>query len=273
MKKTTKIQQSITNRDSESFSQYLKDVSVKPLITSEQEVELTRLIKSGDKRAKDKLIEANLRFVISIAKQFQGRGLDLEDLVSEGNIGLIKASEKFDETRGMKFITYAVWWIRQSILESLANNSREVRLPQNQIALLRKVDSTRLHLEQLLQRTPTQYEIADYLDIDLDKLDDITLANKSSLRLDSPVSDGEDFQLIDTIGSDSQTDCLVNRTDNKIQISHQLSKLSDRERLVITKLFGIDCQPLTLGEVANIIGVSQERVRQIKVSAVKKMKN
>ena len=271
MKTNTKITQSITNRDTQSFNQYLKDVSLIPLIDAEDEVQLAREIKAGDQAACHKLIESNLRFVISIAKQFQGRGLDLEDLVSEGNIGLIKAADKFDETRGMKFITYAVWWIRQSILESIAVNGREVRLPQNQIANLRKIDGAKSELESELQREATPFEIADYLDLDMSKVDQLVVVSKKSKRLDSTLVDDSDTKLSDTLQSESHSDCLVNTEDLANDIRFRLSKLSEKERFVITSLFLDQSGNETLESISNKLGVTKERVRQIKKVALKKM--
>lgn len=271
MKSKTKITQSITNRDTQSFNLYLKDVANKPLIDAESEVTLAKKIKSGDNNAATKLIEANLRFVISIAKQFQGRGLDLEDLVSEGNIGLIRAAHKFDETRGMKFITYAVWWIRQSILESLAVNGREVRLPQNQIANLRKIDGAKSSLEAQFEREATTFEISDYLDLDPCKVGDLVEVSKKSRRLDSPVCDDSDTKLSDTLLSESETDYLVNKADLENQIQLRLKKLNDKERLVIESLFLKSDSDESLDSISHKLGVSKERVRQIKKAALKKM--
>jgi RNA polymerase primary sigma factor len=271
MKTNNKITQSITNRDTQSFNQYLKDVSTKPLISAEDEVHLATRIKSGDQTACNKLVEANLRFVISIAKQFQGRGLDLEDLVSEGNIGLVKAAHKFDETRGMKFITYAVWWIRQSILESIAVNGREVRLPQNQIANLRKIDVAKSQLQSELQREATPFEIADYLDLDTGKLDQLVVVSKKSKRLDSTLLDDSDTKLSDTLVSDYYTDDLLNAEDLAGDIELRLSKLTEKERFVITGLFLDRSERQTLESISNKLGVSKERVRQIKKLALKKM--
>lgn len=269
--KNAKITKQITPRDTKSFNQYLNDVSKKELISQDLEIQLAKQIAAGDLRACDKLIEANLRFVISIAKQFQGRGLDLEDLVSEGNLGLIKAAHKFDPERGMKFITYAVWWIRQSIMESISLNSREVRLPQNQIANLRKIDSAKYQLEQKLERTPESSEIADKIGLDVDKIDSLISISKKSASLDGTIIVGEDLILSDTIACGSQADELVQLMDLKFEVSQKLNKLNPKERQVIQSLFGINCNPLTIVEVANNLELTPERIRQIKKSALKKM--
>ena len=274
MRNTTKIQQSITNRDSESFDKYLKDINPKQLITPDREVELAKQIKQGSLKAQNELVEANLRFVVSIAKQYQGRGLDISDLVSEGNIGLIKAAQKFDETKGIKFISYAVWWIRQSILQSLADNSRMIRLPLNQINSLNKIRECQINLEQKLLRPATETELSEALGIDVSKIE---LSLKSSAyvsSLDSQISFDEDsLTLIDTISSDSETDKDLEVDSVKYEISQLLNRLSDRERLVIEMSFGLSGHSeMTISEISNVIGVGQERCRQIKNSAIAKLR-
>ena len=274
MRNTTKIQQSITNRDSESFDKYLKDINPKQLITPDREVELAKQIKQGSLKAQNELVEANLRFVVSIAKQYQGRGLDISDLVSEGNIGLIKAAQKFDETKGIKFISYAVWWIRQSILQSLADNSRIIRLPLNQINSLNKIRECQINLEQKLLRPATAEELSEALGIDVSKIE---LSLKSSAyvsSLDSQISFDEDsLTLIDTISSDSETDKDLEVDSVKYEISQLLNRLSDRERLVIEMSFGLSGHSeMTISEISNVIGVGQERCRQIKNSAIAKLR-
>ncbi len=265
-----KITQSITNRETPSFEKYLQDVSKLDLISSEREKELAQLIKSGNQRAKNELITANLRFVISVAKQYAGRGLSVEDLVNEGNLGLIKAAEKWDETRGIKFISYAVWWIRQSILQSLADNSSSIRLPLNQINTLNKIKTAQGELEQSLQRPATSQEISDYLDIDQDKID-LVLTHSNPLSLNTKIGD-DDFILEDTIHSDDMTDDLVNTLDLSTRLELALNLLSDKEQWVIRCLFGIGCQVETANVVAKELGVSQERVRQIKMKALDKLR-
>lgn len=265
-----KITQSITTRESESFVKYLENVTKCDMISKEEEIELAREIKLGNQKACDKLVKANLRFVISVAKQYVGRGLSLEDLVSEGNIGLIKAAQKFDESRGIKFISYAVWWIRQSIIQSLSDNSRMIRLPNNQIAILNKVKTAQSELEMQFGRQATSEELSNYLDIELDKIDLVIQSSSPTTSLDLQIGE-DDMTLLDTISSDSRCDDLVNQSDLELEISKMLGSLSERERLVITSVFGIDTSQKTLQELAIQLGVTSERVRQIKISGIKKM--
>jgi len=273
MRNTTKITQSITNRDSESFDKYLKDINPKSMITPEREVELANQIKLGNHRAKNELIEANLRFVISVAKQYQNRGLDISDLVSEGNIGLIKAAEKFDATKGIKFISYAVWWIRQSILQSLADNSRTIRLPLNQINSLNKIRECQSKLEQSLNRVPTSLELSNELRLDLDKVE-LSLQSSQYVRsLDTPLSfDEESITILDTISSDSQTDEMCQVDSLKSEVKNLLNRLSSKERQVIEMSFGIGVREMSLSEISEVIGVGPERCRQIKKSAIVKLR-
>ncbi len=268
-----KITQSITNRETPSFEKYLQEVSKLDLITPEREVELARLIKSGSQKAMNELVNSNLRFVISVAKQYAGRGMSVEDLVSEGNIGLIKAAEKWDETRGIKFISYAVWWIRQSILQSLADNSRSIRLPLNQINSLNKINSAFAQLEQEFGRTPTIYELSEYLQIEEEKIELSLISSKKITSLDLPVGEEEDFTLLDTISSDEMADDLVNKIDLNSSLMYNISKLSDKEQKVIINLFGIGVYPKTPNELAMEMDITSERIRQIKNGAISKMKN
>jgi RNA polymerase primary sigma factor len=268
-----KITQSITNRETPSFEKYLKDVSKLDLISPEREIELARLIKSGSQRAMNELINSNLRFVISVAKQYAGRGMSVEDLVSEGNIGLIKAAEKWDETRGIKFISYAVWWIRQSILQSLADNSRTIRLPLNQVNSLSKINSAFAQLEQELGRIPTTSELSEYLEIEEEKIELTLTSSKKTTSLDLAVGEEEDFTLLDTIQSDSMTDDLINQSDLNNQLMNAISKLSDKEQKVIINLFGMGVTTKTPNELSIEMGVSSERVRQIKTGAIKKLQS
>jgi RNA polymerase primary sigma factor len=268
-----KITQSITNRETPSFEKYLQDVSKLDLISSEREIELARLIKSGSQRAMNELINSNLRFVISVAKQYAGRGMSVEDLVSEGNIGLIKAAEKWDETRGIKFISYAVWWIRQSILQSLADNSRTIRLPLNQVNSLSKINSAFAQLEQELGRIPTTSELSGYLEIEEEKIELTLTSSKKLTSLDLAVGEEEDFTLLDTIQSDSMTDDLINQSDLNNQLMNAISKLSDKEQKVIINLFGMGVTTKTPNELSIEMGVSSERVRQIKTGAIKKLQS
>ena len=267
-----KITQSITVRETESFNKYLKDVSGEELINPELEIYLAKQIKLGDQSAIDQLVKANLRFVISVAKKYVGRGVDIEDLVSEGNIGLIKAAQKFDETRGIKFISYAVWWIRQSILQSLADNSRTIRLPLNQINSLNKIKTTQSELEQQLGRTATSSELAEILGIEEDKIELSLGSSMKTISLDIPVGDEDNFTLIDTINADGSTDDLINQSDINSTLMLAISKLPHKEQKVIKSLFGFEEDIKTPSEVAIEIGVTTERVRQIKNSAIKKLK-
>jgi RNA polymerase primary sigma factor len=267
-----KIAQSITTRETESFNQYLSEVSKLNLITPEREKELAKLIKEGNQKAMTELINSNLRFVISVAKQYAGRGLSIEDLVSEGNLGLIKAAEKWDETRGIKFISYAVWWIRQSILQSLADNSRVIRLPLNQINTLNKINNASSQLEQELGRTPTSSEMSQILGIDEEKIELALTSSKKTTSLDLPVGEEEGFTLLDTISSESMTDDLINQSDLNFTLMIAISKLNDKEQKVIINLFGFGVDIKTPNELAIEMGLGAERVRQIKSIALKKLK-
>ena len=269
--KPLKITKSITNRETPSFEKYLSEVSKTELINAEKEVELARLIKKGNQNAINQLVNSNLRFVISVAKQYAGRGMSVEDLVSEGNIGLIKAAQKWDETRGIKFISYAVWWIRQSILQSLSDNSRSIRLPLNQINALNKINSTISKLEQDLQRIPTSSELSELLNIDEKKIElSLKSSNKVS-SLDMLISTEGDLTLLDTISSDSTTDDLVNQSDMNSNLIFLISKLSEREQIIIKSLFGVGVDIKTISEVSMDLHLTSERVRQIKNLAIKKL--
>ena len=266
-----KITQSITTKETESFNKYLRDVSGLDMINPETEIELAKRIKAGDIKAQDQLVKANLRFVISVAKQYVGRGLDVEDLVSEGNLGLIKAAQKFDETRGIKFISFAVWWIRQSILQSLADNSRQVRLPLNQINALNKIKSAENDLEQQLQRKATASELAQYLNIEEDKINlSITSSQKIS-SMDTPFGDDSDFTLADTFQSSDFADTEIIQSDISEKIKGALGNLTERERFIIINLFGIGVNEMTLSEIGLKLDLTSERVRQIKNGALKKL--
>ena len=269
--KALKITQSITTRETESFNKYLKDVSGLDMINPETEVELTKRIKAGDQKAQDALVKANLRFVISVAKQYVGRGIDIEDLVSEGNLGLIKAAQKFDETRGIKFISFAVWWIRQSILQSIADNSRQVRLPLNQINALNKINQSQSQLEQSLGRKASSSELSEYLGIDQDKIELSLRSGQKSTSLDTPLLDDSDFTLADTIESDDLADSNTLQSDLSSRVSDALNILSDKERFVVCGLFGIGTSEMTLSEIGTKLDLTSERVRQIKNSALKKL--
>jgi RNA polymerase primary sigma factor len=266
-----KITQSITNRETPSFEKYLQDVSKLDLITPQREKELAILIKQGNQKAMTELVNSNLRFVISVAKQYAGRGMSVEDLVNEGNLGLIKAAQKWDETRGIKFISYAVWWIRQSILQSLSDNSRAIRLPLNQINALNKINSIQSQLEQELGRTPTASEMAEVLGIDEEKIELTLVSSKKMSSLDLPIGEEEDFTLLDTIQSDSMTDDMINQSDLNSQLMQAISKLNSKEQKVIINLFGMGVDIKTPNELSIEMGITSERVRQIKSSAIKKL--
>jgi RNA polymerase primary sigma factor len=268
-----KITQSITNRETPSFEKYLQDVSKLDLISPEREIELAKLIKSGSQKAMNELINSNLRFVISVAKQYAGRGMSVEDLVSEGNLGLIKAAEKWDETRGIKFISYAVWWIRQSILQSLADNSRTIRLPLNQVNSLNKINLAFAQLEQELGRTPTTSELSEYLEIEEDKIELTLTSSKKTTSLDLPIGEEEDFTLLDTISSEGMADDLINQSDLNSTLMMAISKLNSKEQKVIINLFGMGVDIKTPNELSIEMGITSERVRQIKSSAIKNLQD
>lgn len=269
-----KIGNSYTGRG-ELLDRYLKEVAREDLLTIEEEVELAQAIRQGNQRALDKLVKANLRFVVSVAKQYQNQGLDLIDLINEGNIGLIKAAEKFDETRGFKFISYAVWWIRQSILQAIAEHARIIRLPLNQVGTLNKINKTITRFEQEQERKPTTAELALELDIPEEKIAEILKLSGRSISVDAPFSEGEDNTLLDTMTSDStpKTDHTLMNESLARDINLVLNKLSRREAEIIKLAFGLDGGgEKTLEEIAMQYGLTRERVRQIKEKALKALK-
>lgn len=270
-----KISKSITNRELGSLDKYLADIAREDMVTPEEEVILAQKIRDGDGRALEKLVRANLRFVVSVAKQYQNQGLSLPDLINEGNVGLIKAAQRFDETKGFKFISYAVWWIRQSILQAVAEQSRLVRLPMNQVGSLSKIKKTSSRLEQLYQRQPTVKEIADELNMPEHKIMAAFRMNAKEVSMDAPVGDDDDMSLIDTIIPDNITSADENVTrelDNE-EIKRSMSVLSDKEREIINLYFGINTSHnYTLEEIAYRLDLTRERVRQIKDKALKKLK-
>jgi RNA polymerase primary sigma factor len=269
-----KITKSITNRESASLNTYIQEVSREGLITVEEEVELAQAIRKGDHRALDKLTRANLRFVISVAKQYQNQGLSLSDLINEGNLGLIKAAEKFDETRGFKFISYAVWWIRQSILQALAEQSRIVRLPLNQVGSLNKISKAFSRFEQENERKPSPEELAEELDIPVDKLSDTLKISGRHVSVDAPFVEGEDNSLLDVLVNDDAPNAdgeLMNESLSK-EINRALSTLTERESDIIKMFFGIDCQEVSIEEIGNKFGLTRERVRQIKEKAIRRLR-
>lgn len=270
-----KITKSITNRESQSLDKYLQEISKETLITAEEEVLLAQRIKEGDQIALEKLIKSNLRFVISVAKQYQNQGLTLPDLINEGNLGLIKAAQRFDETRGFKFISYAVWWIRQSILQALAEQSRIVRLPLNQVGSLNKLNKTFSRLEQQYERAPSEHELAEELEVTNTKVTDTLRVGGRHVSVDAPFQEGEDNSLLDVlINSDSPTaDTELMIESLQREIKRSLSTLSEREREVIILFFGIGMKHgLTLEEIGTKFDLTRERVRQIKEKAIRRLR-
>ncbi|HRP89818.1 MAG TPA: RNA polymerase sigma factor RpoD/SigA [Edaphocola sp.] len=270
-----KITKSITNRESNSLEKYLQEIGRVQLISPEEEVLLATKIKQGDKHALDKLTRANLRFVVSVAKQYQNQGLSLSDLINEGNLGLIRAAKRFDETKGFKFISYAVWWIRQSILQALAEQSRIVRLPLNKVGLSNKILKTYLALEQEFEREPKAEEIATFLNIELEEVEN-TLSNQHKhLSVDAPFGDADEGSLMDIIPNNNAPivdNEISNKQSLKIEINRVLEVLSLKQRTVIKMYFGIDLDhPVSLEDIGLNFGLTRERVRQIKDKAIAKL--
>ncbi|MBP3289231.1 MAG: RNA polymerase sigma factor RpoD/SigA [Muribaculaceae bacterium] len=269
-----KIIRSITSRDTASLDKYLQEIGREELLSVDEEVELAQRIRQGDERALDRLVCANLRFVVSVAKQYQNQGLSLPDLINEGNVGLIKAAQKFDETRGFKFISYAVWWIRQSILQALAEQSRIVRLPLNQVGSLNKINKAISKFEQDFQRKPSSEELSEILDIDVDKISESVSVNGRHTSLDAPFSDSEDNSLMDVLtdADAPNTDSSLNQESLSVEVDRALSQLSPRERDILKMFFGIGGQEMTLEEIALKFDLTRERVRQIKEKAIRRLK-
>ncbi len=270
-----KISKSITNRESASLDRYLQEIGREQLITVEEEVELAQAIKRGDRRALEKMTRANLRFVVSVAKQYQNQGLSLPDLINEGNLGLIKAAEKFDETRGFKFISYAVWWIRQSILQALAEQSRIVRLPLNQVGVLNKITKALAQFEQENERRPSAEELADRLDVDQNKITETLKVSGKHISVDAPFAEGEDNSLLDVLTSDSapNTDSSLMNESLCTELERVLTTLTEREADIIKLFYGIGGkQEMTLEEIGETFGLTRERVRQIKEKALRKLR-
>lgn len=270
-----KIIKSITNRESASLDKYLQEIGHEELLTTDEEVELAQRIRKGDKRALERLTKANLRFVVSVAKQYQNQGLSLPDLINEGNVGLIKAAEKFDETRGFKFISYAVWWIRQSILQAIAEQSRLVRLPLNQVGSVNKITRELNKFEQEHERKPSVDEIAERVDLPEDKIADAMKANSRHVSMDAPIADGEDSSMIDFLAGDSSnTDKELAIESLKAEVSRILKLLTDKEQKVLRAFFGIDGSPeMTLDEIGEKYNLTRERVRQIKEKALRRLRH
>lgn len=269
-----KITKSITNRESASLDKYLQEIGREDLISVDEEVKLAQRIRKGDRAALEKLTRANLRFVVSVAKQYQNQGLSLPDLINEGNLGLIKAAEKFDETRGFKFISYAVWWIRQSILQALAEQSRIVRLPLNQVGSLNKINKAFSRFEQENERRPSAEELAEELDLPIDKISDTIKISGRHISVDAPFVEGEDNSLLDVLVNDDSPiadSSLINESLCK-EIERTLNLLQEREREIVKMFFGIGCQEMTLEEIGDKFGLTRERVRQIKEKAIRKLR-
>lgn len=270
-----KITKSITNRESASLDKYLQEIGKEDLITVEEEVELAQRIRKGDQRALEKLTRANLRFVVSVAKQYQNQGLSLPDLINEGNLGLIKAAEKFDETRGFKFISYAVWWIRQSILQALAEQSRIVRLPLNQVGSLNKINKAFSRFEQEHERRPSPEELAETLDLPAEKVADTLRVSGRHISVDAPFAEGEDNSLLDVLVNDDSpvADKTLINESLSTEVERALATLTERERDIIRLFFGINCQEMTLEEIGEKFGLTRERVRQIKEKAIRRLRH
>ena len=269
-----KITKSITNRESEALDKYLQEIGKEEMISVEEEVELAQRIRKGDRKALERLTKANLRFVVSVAKQYQNQGLSLPDLINEGNLGLIKAAEKFDETRGFKFISYAVWWIRQSILQAIAEQSRIVRLPLNQVGSVNKINKVLSKFEQEHERRPSIEEISETLDIPEDKIDEAMSVNNRHVSVDAPFVDGEDNSLLDVLVNDDapMADKTLVMESLKAEINNALKMLNERERNVIEAFYGINQPELTLEEIGSKYGLTRERVRQIKEKAIRRLR-
>lgn len=270
-----KITKSITNRESDSLDKYLQEIGHEELISVEEEVELAQRIKKGDRKALEKLTKANLRFVVSVAKQYQNQGLSLPDLINEGNVGLIKAAEKFDETRGFKFISYAVWWIRQSILQAIAEQSRIVRLPLNQVGSVNKINRVLNKFEQEHERRPSIDEIADNVDIPHDKIEEAMKVNSRHVSVDAPFADGVDNSLLDVLPNNDSpmADRKLVLESLREEINRALQTLNERERNIIEAFFGINQQEMTLEEIGDKYGLTRERVRQIKEKAIRRLRH
>jgi RNA polymerase primary sigma factor len=268
-----KITKSITNRESASLEKYLLEIGKEDLLTVEEEVQLAQRIRKGDRIALEKLVKANLRFVVSVAKQYQHQGLSLPDLINEGNVGLIKAAEKFDETKGFKFISYAVWWIRQSILQAIAEQSRIVRLPLNKIGTINKINKAFSKLEQEYQRSPSADEVSHLVELPEDKVVNTLNLSGRHLSVDAPFAEGEDNSLLDVMENKESPvadESLLNESLRK-EIKRTLSILTDRERKVIESFYGIGRKEMSLEEIGASIGLSRERTRQIKEKAIRRL--
>jgi RNA polymerase primary sigma factor len=270
-----KITKSITNRESESLEKYLQEIGKEELLSTDEEVELAQRIRKGDRRALERLTKSNLRFVVSVAKQYQNQGLSLPDLINEGNMGLIKAAERFDETRGFKFISYAVWWIRQSILQALAEQSRIVRLPLNQVGSVNKINRILNKFEQENERRPSVDEISEQTDLPEEKIDEALRVNGHHVSVDAPFSEADDSSLLDVLVNEDAplVDAELIMESLRSEISYALRMLNERERNVIKAFYGIGEPELTLDEIGEKFGLTRERVRQIKEKAIRRLRS
>ena len=270
-----KISKQFTNRENKSLDKYLNEISKVPMIDAQEEVELARRIREGDQAALEKLVNANLRFVVSVSKQYQNQGLTLGDLINEGNMGLIKAAKRFDETRGFKFISYAGWWIRQSILQALADQSRIVRLPLNKVGSLGRITQASARLEQELEREPTPQEIAESLEISLSEVENALRSSGRHLSIDAPLAEGEDNTLLGVLDQNDEPNPDMPLLNESLQneINRVISTLSDKERDVLKYYFGLDGNAAhTLEDISEKVGLTRERVRQIKEKALRRLR-
>lgn len=270
-----KITNSITSRGSQSLEDYLNDISKQPLLTAEEEVKLAQRIHNDDREALERLVCANLRFVVSVAKQYQNQGLTLPDLINEGNIGLIKAAEKFDETRGFKFISYAVWWIRQSILQALAEQSRMVRLPLNQVSAVSRINKLIMKFEQEHERKPSAYELSELIDETPEKIRDSLRANGRPMSINAHLGEGDDSTLLEVISDENTPQADRGMIDKSLatEIERMLDTLDEREKTIVEMCFGINNREMTLDEISEKFGLSRERVRQIREKALLKLRH
>ena len=270
-----KITKSITNRESASLDKYLQEIGKEEMVSTEEEVELAQRIRKGDRKALEKLTKANLRFVVSVAKQYQNQGLSLPDLINEGNVGLIKAAEKFDETRGFKFISYAVWWIRQSILQAIADQSRIVRLPLNQTGAVNKINRALSKFEQENERRPNIEELSETIDLPMEKIGEAMTANTHHVSVDAPFAEGDDNSLLDIMVNENSpmADLQLVKESLQAEINTALKSLNERERNVVQAFFGINQPEMTLEEIGDKYGLTRERVRQIKEKAIRRLRN
>ena len=269
-----KIFKSITNRESAALEKYLQEIGREEMITVEDEAELAQRIRKGDQRALERLTRANLRFVVSVAKQYQNQGLSLPDLINEGNIGLIKAAEKFDETRGFKFISYAVWWIRQSILQALAEQSRIVRLPLNQVGNLNRINRAFSKFEQINERNPSIAELAELMDMETERIEELLKMSGRHASLEAPFNEGDENNMLDVLSEDGQPEgeSLLDKESLKTDVCRTLARLSEKERAILCMFYGIGQPEKTLEEIGIRLNLSRERVRQIKEKTLKKLR-